>query len=216
MYSLTRVWIGAKLGQDADPGQRRRQDDQRERQAVDAELVLDAEERDPVDVLDELEARPRRRGSPTGEQRATRPTRRAQSPSASDARGQRDGEKPITTRPDERQEVTKRRSGGQRSSSVSCASDHEVRAGHDDQPERDAEGVVLDAAGLDAARARAPAPRGRRAPMPLTVPSMTFRSNHQRRVREPAADHDEQQVVEVVEPPLVERGAVEERHARWS
>ena len=47
MYSLIRVWIGLKLGQDADPGQRRRQDDEGDRQPVDAELVLDPEERDP-------------------------------------------------------------------------------------------------------------------------------------------------------------------------
>ena len=44
--------------EDADPRQGRRQDDEGERQPVDAELVLDAEERDPVVLLDELELRP--------------------------------------------------------------------------------------------------------------------------------------------------------------
>jgi len=73
MYSLIRVWIGLKLarmliqlrvvpgldrleaGEDADPAQGRGQDDQRQRQPIDAELVLDPEERDPADLLDELE-----------------------------------------------------------------------------------------------------------------------------------------------------------------
>ena len=58
MYSLIRVWIGLKLARIADPRQGRRQDDQRDRQPVGAELVLDAEDRDPVDGLDELEADP--------------------------------------------------------------------------------------------------------------------------------------------------------------
>ena len=45
MYSFTRVWIGPERGEDADPGQRRREDDQDERQPVDAQLVLDPEQR---------------------------------------------------------------------------------------------------------------------------------------------------------------------------
>ena len=41
--------------------------------------------------------------------------------------------------------------------------------------------------------------------MPLTVPSMTRTSNHHSARGDPAAEADEEQVVEIVEPPLVER-----------
>ena len=57
MYSFTRSLIGPKLREDADPAQRRRQHDEHERQAVDADLVLDAEERDPVGDLDRTGSR---------------------------------------------------------------------------------------------------------------------------------------------------------------
>jgi hypothetical protein len=45
-----------EAGEDADPAQRRRQGDHQHAQAVDAQLVLDAERRDPVDRFLELEA----------------------------------------------------------------------------------------------------------------------------------------------------------------
>ena len=76
------------------------------------------------------------------------------------------------------------------------------------RPMRDAQRVVLDAAGLDAPEAAASSAVA--APIPLTVPSTTTRSNHQNAGRDAPADADEQQVVQVVEPPLVERRAVEE------
>src|SRR5436190_20812662 len=41
---------------------------------------------------------------------------------------------------------------GSTSRSSSAACQEQVRAGHDDQPDGDAEGVVLDAAGLDLAQ----------------------------------------------------------------
>ena len=43
-------------GEDADPGQGRGQDDHEDAQAVDADLVLDAEGRDPVERFLVLEA----------------------------------------------------------------------------------------------------------------------------------------------------------------
>ena len=70
-----------EAGQDRDPRQRRGQDHQRDRQPVRAELVLDAEDRDPVDRLDELEARP----DPAGSRPAGR-ARRPRSPARSRAR----------------------------------------------------------------------------------------------------------------------------------
>ena len=56
MYSLTRTWIGAKLARMLIHVSVVVRSDEGQRQAVDAELVLDPEERDPVELLDELEA----------------------------------------------------------------------------------------------------------------------------------------------------------------
>ena len=78
------------------------------------------------------------------------------------------------------------------------------------QPDGDAQGVVLDAAGLDLAQAAAGALTVAR-PMPLTVPSTTLAVEPPHGVGDAPADDHEEQVVEVVEPPLVERGAVQER-----
>ena len=70
-----------EAGQDRDPRQRRRQHDERDRQPVRAELVLDPEVRDPVDPS-------RRTGSPAGRAgsrpagRARRPRSPARTPSA--------------------------------------------------------------------------------------------------------------------------------------
>ena len=55
MYSLIRSLIGPNEARIEIHDQRRRQDDEDERQAVDAELVLDAEQRDPVGLDDVLE-----------------------------------------------------------------------------------------------------------------------------------------------------------------
>ena len=76
------------------------------------------------------------------------------------------------------------------------------------RPARDAERVVLDAPRLDVPERRGPRP-GSAPAMPLTAPSMTWTSNHQSAARDQAADADEEQVVEVVEVPLVERAEVE-------
>jgi hypothetical protein len=87
--------------EDADPGQGRRQDDERGGQAIDAELVLDAEQRDPVGGLDVLEARARRQVADQQEQREhpgheRRPERRRPG-----IRARQDGDE---DRADERQE----------------------------------------------------------------------------------------------------------------
>ena len=143
MYSLIRTWIGAKRGEDADPGEGRRQDDEGQREPVDAELVLDAEGRDPGELLDELEAggvgveaRGEHQRDDPGHERGHR--------GASEP-GPTDGATADHHRADERQE------GDERQEDAlwfigSAAQDHEVRAGHRDQPEGDAERVVLDAA----------------------------------------------------------------------
>ena len=56
MYSLTRFWIGLNEARMLIQVSGRGQDDEHDRQPVHAELVLDAEHGDPVDLLDELEA----------------------------------------------------------------------------------------------------------------------------------------------------------------
>ena len=82
MYSLIRSLIGREQARMLIHDQRRRQDDEDERQAVDAELVLDPEERDPVGAsLDELE-RPRR--AP-----ASKPTTSSSETTHVDERGRR-------------------------------------------------------------------------------------------------------------------------------
>ena len=72
------------------------------------------------------------------------------------------------------------------------------------------EGVVLDPAGLDLAQAAAGLERRAADGVDGAVDDLAIEPPD--RGRDPAADDDEQQVVEVVEPPLVERRPVEERH----
>src|SRR5487761_2240503 len=91
--------------------------------------------------------------------------------------------------------------------------DDEVGAGHDDQADRDAQGVVLDVPGLDPPQ---PAAGAHGDP-----PDPVHRAIHHgpveppERIRRAPADHHEQEVVEVVEPPLVEGRPVQEaRRAR--
>ena len=103
---------------------------------------------------------------------------------------------------------------GARGRSSRLAHDHQERARHHEQPDRDAQRVVLDATGLDppqpAARAagqQADAVDGAVDDRPVEPPQGGG---------DAPADPDEQQVVELVEPPLVERGPVEEpRRRRW-
>ena len=71
---------------------------------------------------------------------------------------------------------------GKLPTSIIGSTSSEVRAGHDDEAEGDAQGVVLDAAGLDPAQAAAGLEG--RPTEPLTVPSTTSRSNHHMRVRD--------------------------------
>ena len=86
MYSLIRSWIGANDARMLIQVRVVVSDDEGQRQAVDAELVLDAEQRDPGDLLDELEARVARRGEarPAGSAR-TRPRSTSAAPSATPA-----------------------------------------------------------------------------------------------------------------------------------
>ena len=125
-------------------------------------------------------------------------------------RVQRDGRIATTMRAEQRQERDDRRGSADGEVHRQFPASSRYEPAITMQPDRDAERVVLDPAGLDAAE---PAARTRSStrPTPLTVPSTTSRSNHHSAVREPAADDDEQQVVELVEPPLVERRAVQER-----
>src|SRR5439155_16002947 len=93
--------------EDAHPRQRRREDDEDEGEPVDAELVLDAEGRDPVGLLDELEAAARlAAGDEPDEEEEREHPRRA-------GRGERHpasevlpgpGQERDDDRPDERQE----------------------------------------------------------------------------------------------------------------
>src|SRR5262245_13520119 len=94
---------------------------------------------------------------------------------------------------------------------TSAARQEEERAGHHDQPDRDAQRVVLDAPGLDLADLAAGPDRDRGEAVDRAVDDPPVEPPE--RVGDAAADHDEQQVVELVEPPLVERCAVEEREA---
>ena len=162
MYSFTRSLIGAKLARMRDPRQGRRQHDQRHRQPVDAELVLDAEERDPVELLDVLEGQPGRR--PVGQVAQQQPEVATQVASAKPSAARRSrrtwrrGRIATTSAPTSGRNVMTLTGSGsrRRSSSPSLPGrDEEVRAGHHDQPDRDAQRVVLDPAGLDPAQAAA-------------------------------------------------------------
>ena len=214
MYSLTRFWIGLKRGEDADPGQRRREHHEDERQAVDADAGTGCRTAGSSRRVS-TNWKPGRAGREGDEQaRARRPRRRARRRAPT----QRDGVRPArrargrraiapssgrkVTSDDER-EV---RETGHRG----CRHDHEERAGHDQQADRDAQGVVLDAARLDPAQPAAGVP-GRARRRRSRCRRRSSRSNHHRAAATRPPMPDEQQVVEVVEPPLVERGAVQER-----
>ena len=173
MYSLTRVWIGPKLARIADPGQGRGQDHERQRQAVDAELVLDAEQRDPAAVSTNW--KPGAGRVEADQQRAaTRPTSASAVPSADQrSRQRRRAGRRARSRRASGRKMTSDRSGMLGDVHRQRPARIEVRAGHHDQPDGDAQRVVLDAAGLDLAQLAAGVRRSAR-PMPLTVPSMTF------------------------------------------
>src|SRR5262249_33896462 len=80
--------------------------------------------------------------------------------------------------------------------------DHEVAAGHHDEADRDAEGVVLHATGRDAPQAAAGV-RGERTDA-VHGPVDDHPVEPPQGIRDASADPDEQQVVQVVEPPLVQ------------
>ena len=80
------------------------------------------------------------------------------------------------------------------------------------RPDGDAQGVVLDPPGLDESQAAAGLERGASERVDGPVDDLAIEPPH--RVRDLAADDDEQQVVQLIEPPLVERGAIEERRPR--
>ena len=206
MYSLIRVWIGLKLARMLIQRQGRRQHDERDRQPVRAELVLDAEDRDPVERHAELEAGAVRQEGDEQDQRDD-PGRPARSRARSPARTAPAGS-PRRSAPSSGRKVTIDRIGT--SADVDHRGDQQqVRAGHHDQPDRDAEGVVLDPAGLDAAEPAAGRDRGAADRVDRPVDDLAVEPPQAR--RDLAADDDEQQVVEVVEPPLVERRAIQER-----
>ena len=112
-------------------------------------------------------------------------------------RAQRAGENPMMTAP----------TSGRKTTAVSSPmdrlppQDQEVRAGHGDQPERDARA-------RSSGRARSGRGRGRRRSGghradAVDDPVDDVLVEPGEGIREPAADDDEQQVVDVVEPPLV-------------
>ena len=112
MYSFTRSWIGPKLARMLIQRQGRRQDDQGQRDAVDAELVLDAEGGTQSALLDELEA--------ASAPMRSKPTRsRSETTQASERRGEGQrrgrqaarGRKAITSAPTSGTKVTSDRSG---------------------------------------------------------------------------------------------------------
>ena len=84
MYSFTRVLIGPKLARMLIHGQQRGEHDQDQADAVDADLVVDAEGRDPVDTL-------RRTGSPGGADVGTRQQRAARAPNGQQRGAERHG-----------------------------------------------------------------------------------------------------------------------------
>ena len=150
------------------------------RQAVDADLVLDAER----SGSSRARSTNWKCGCPAGveadqQQRATRPRSRARrrAPRPDELRPVV-GRNAITTAPRSGRKVTSRRSGAP-PMVIAAAPRSQVRAGHDDQPDRDAQGVVLHPAGLDPAQPAARVPASTR-PTPLTAPSMIVRSNHHR------------------------------------
>ena len=207
MYSLIRVWIGLKLARIADPRQGRGQDHQRDRQPVGAELVVDAEERDPVEPS-------RRTGSP-GDPAGSRPAAASETTQVSEREAERQrararvaGAMATAIAPSSGRKMMIDRIGMRRRSIVS-GRQQQVRAGHHDQPDGDAQGVVLDPAGLDLAQPAAGVDGRRPDGVDGAIDDLAVEPPDGR--RDPSADDHEQQVVQVVEPPLVERRAVEER-----
>ena len=123
----------------------------------------------------------------------------------------RDGRAARTSAPARGVKVIRLRIGRRHRLAPPTGRDQEVADGHRDQPEGDAEGVVLDAPRLDAAEPQAgPASDGADAvdravdDHPVEPPDGAG---------EPAAPVHEEQVVEVVEPPLGRRAAVQEGQA---
>ena len=179
-------------------------------------LVLDAEERDPVTRSPGTGSR----RSPTSkpQHRDERQRERDQRGAQRRRRGSRAGSGPGMNarmqRAHERREDDEREDGdaGQR--------DHQRVRQEDDADGDD-----------DAGRRRCPGRSSGRGPsgsggcsspafwvtraMPFTAPSMTCTSNHAGAVGDDAAEAHEQQVVEVVEVPLVERAAVQAAARRW-
>ena len=153
----------AEGGEDADPGQGRRQDDEDRRQAVDADLVLDPEDGDPVDVS--TSEKPGRVGSnwtsiTSDSPKATRAVARAAIPDRPSAVR---GMNAMTIAPTSGVKMISAQPAGDSTdrSSAYRLTITEVGAGHDDQPDGDAERVVLDPAGLDPAETAAEADEDR-------------------------------------------------------
>ena len=114
------------------------------------------------------------------------------------ARDERDQQRTHQRQERDQREERQRRSLG----------DHEqVRDGDDEHSAGDAQRVVLDAAGLDVANAAAGALGEIADPVDRAIDDTDVEPPQ--RARDPAAEADKDQVVEVVEPPLGERGVVE-------
>ena len=122
------------------------------------------------------------------------------------ARSRSPGTKASTTAPTSGAKMSSERMSRSRQDVDPSARQPDEERDHGDEAQRDAQRVVLDAAGLDAPDAVTRAP-GSPCAMPLTMPSMTRTSNHMTRVGDGPAEAEEDEVVEVVEPPLVERRA---------
>src|SRR5574340_1582 len=123
------------------------------------------------------------------------------------------GTKAITMAPRRGRKMMAERIGkpfigpGPRPRRSSAEDQDEVSAGQHDQPDGDAEGIVLDTAGLDAPEV---APRVDRHPAdPVDGAVDDLAVEPPQALGDRSADPHEQQVVKVVEVPLVDRAGVE-------
>ena len=177
MYSLIRVWIGSNEARIADPGQRRGEDHERDRQAVDAELVLDAEDGDPVVRLDELELLARR-------DRAVPVSSSSETTHVASAKAKRQRPRPAARQDGDHDRADERQERDDRSGSATATLIRGSPPGSGTSRPSPAARARCPARSSGPGRSGRGGGRGRRPrsrrPMALTVPSTTTRSNHHR------------------------------------
>ena len=160
MYSFTRSLIGPKLARMLIQVSVRGQHDQGDRRPSTPSLYWMPKTGIQSSGLGELEARVARQVSrPAAAARRPRSRARCQGERGSAPRARAAGTR-RRARPTSGRNVTSERIGRLARSMLSARASEEVRAGHHEQAEGDAQRVVLDAPGLDLAEL---APRGRRA-----------------------------------------------------